>query len=129
MARGVYTTSAIMGTEHLMRLLNDKAEMVRRYGEKMRVKVGYRAYYAIYVHENEQMPHPNGGQAKFLEQPARTMRLELAAMIREDLKKTKAADPMRHALLKAGKALLAASQELVPVDTSYLKNSGYVEID
>lgn len=51
------------------------------------------AYYAIYVHEDLNVYHPNG-QAKYLEQPARERRRELRQIVREEVlrsakKKTK----------------------------------------
>jgi len=86
--------------------------------------VGYSAPYAIYVHEDLQANHPNGGQAKFLERPARQMRNELGTKIRGDAEH---GIGLKVANLNAAKALLAASQPLVPVDTGALKASGFVQ--
>jgi hypothetical protein len=71
-------------------------------GLKTEVTVGYTAAYAIYVHENREMklkgeprppPHkglywdPQGrGQSKFLEQPARTLKDTLRAIILKEMK-------------------------------------------
>ena len=48
------------------------------------VDVGYTAHYAIYVHENLNVHHPNG-QAKYLEQPANERRAEIRKMVRDEV--------------------------------------------
>jgi hypothetical protein len=40
-------------------------------GKKISVRISYNTEYAIYVHEDLEAFHPNGGQAKYLEQPLR----------------------------------------------------------
>lgn len=99
----------------------------KRYGADpvSRYVVGYKQEYAVFVHENLEAHHPVG-QAKFLEQPARTMAKELAALIRGLLKAGKA---LRVALLTAGLKLQAASQKLCPVDTGALKNSAFTKLE
>jgi hypothetical protein len=109
------------------------------------VDVGYKAPYAVYVHENREIwppgmrlaeqPRPSGigaywdpqGQAqpKFLEEPTRMMSDELGKQLVQDVK-----DGMkiRDAMKKLGETLLAASQELVPVETGELRDSGFVQI-
>lgn len=89
------------------------------------VLVGYRMEYAVYVHENLEARHPNGGQAKYLEAPARRMRHELGRQVRADMR---AGMTMEQALYRAGLKLQAASQELVPVDTGALKASAFTEV-
>ena len=51
-------------------------------GWKTNVVVGYRQFYAIFVHEDLQARHRPGKQAKYLEEPARIFKqqmLEIAA--------------------------------------------------
>lgn len=65
------------------------------------------------------------GQAKFLEQPARTMRTELADIVG---KAVYARKTMAQALLLAGLALQRASQQLVPIDTGNLRASAFTRL-
>ena len=51
----------------------------------MSVEVGYTQSYAIYVHENLNSNHPNGGQAKYLEQPAREIYPQLLSIVRNEV--------------------------------------------
>lgn len=92
---------------------------------KRTAQVGYAAPYAMYVHENLSMPHPRGGQAKFLEQPARMYAPQIAALVKADLAAGRTLD---EAVLSGGKYLLAQSRKLVPVLTGQLKNSGFVRV-
>lgn len=93
---------------------------------ELTVRVGYGDLpYAIRQHEDLTLSHPNGGQAKFLEQPAREKRPEMRALIEKKLQQRRS---LEDALRAAGKLLLEASQKLVPVDTGALKESGFVEV-
>jgi len=98
---------------------------------KANLQVGYSARYAIYVHENLNIKHPQhsthncGGQAKFLEIPVRRLRKQMALIIRNTIL---AKNGLVQGMLKAGQLLLQESQKLVPVDTGYLKRSGYARI-
>lgn len=111
----------IEGSGAVIRRLRQLAKM---HGSPQ-VVVGYTMYYAVYVHENMNANHPNGGQAKFLEQPAKEMRKELGQIVAKAMKK---GAKLETALLKAGMALQARSQELVPVDTGALRASAFTEI-
>jgi hypothetical protein len=91
----------------------------------MSYRVGYSAPYAIYVHEDLTANHPRGGQAKYLEQPMRTMRRELSEIVARSVR---AKNGLEEGLQRAGETLLAASRSLVPVDTGFLRDSGYVEV-
>lgn len=51
------------------------------------VTVGYTAAYAVFVHENLEARHKKGKQAKFLEQPAREKRPEMAAIIEKEMRR------------------------------------------
>jgi hypothetical protein len=89
------------------------------------VVVGYTQKYAIYVHEDMEAEHPNGGQAKYLEQPMRQLvnSGELAKIITDAYQRSK---DFAKSLLLGGMRILRDSQLLVPVDTSALKASGFV---
>lgn len=89
------------------------------------VIVGYTTAYAIFVHENLEAKHPIG-QAKFLEEPARTMQPELAGIIRGAMQR---GATLTQALLMAGLRLQRESQLRVPVDTGTLKNSAFTELE
>ena len=86
------------------------------------IRVGYTAPYAIFVHENMEAQHPQG-QAKFLEQPMRELRNDIRDLVAEELRD---GAPLDETLRLAGDMLLKASQELVPVATGTLRDSGYV---
>jgi hypothetical protein len=86
--------------------------------------VGFSAPYALYVHEDLSKVHPVG-QAKFLEEPARTKALDLATTVNQTLRNGKTID---EALLAAANQLLGFAKALVPVDTGFLRDSGYVNV-
>lgn len=94
-------------------------------GKSASFQVAYGTDYGIYVHEDLSMNHPRGGQAKFVEEPARTGRPTMQGIIASTLqpsRKRSLADAVR----RAAQWLLDASQRLVPVDTGRLKRSGRV---
>lgn len=68
---------------------------------------------------------PNG-QAKFLEQPARTMGDVLGKLVASALMAKKT---MAQALLVAGLRLQRESQQLVPVDTGNLRASAFTRLE
>jgi hypothetical protein len=82
--------------------------------------VEYVAPYAIYVHENLLAGHPNGGQAKFLEQPARELRSIIPRKMKEWMQQ---GYTLEQASFFAASLLKDTSQPLVPVDTGRLKRS------
>ncbi len=103
------------------------------------VVTGYTANYALFVHENVEMKlkgqerstkgrywDPQGrGQAKFLEQPVRTLIGELKRIVR-------AATPkigLVKSLLLVALRIQRESQLLVPVDTGNLKASAFTAVD
>lgn len=114
----------VLGLEKLVAQLRAKAAKALK-DNNVSAVVGYTQNYAIYVHENLQAVHPVG-QAKFLEQPARTMARELGQMIVTALKKGLT---MAQGLLMAGLRLQRESQKLVPVDTGALKGSAFTRIE
>lgn len=108
--------------EAVIKALNKGAA---KWGKPAAVIVGYTQSYAIYVHENL-AAHHEVGQAKYLEEPARTYRTTIANVITTALKK--GAD-MVTALLLGGLFLQRKSQELCPVDTGALRASAFTRVD
>jgi hypothetical protein len=84
-----------------------------------KAQVQYLQDYAIYVHEDLEAHHPVG-QAKYLSQPAKDMRKELAATVGTTIAR---GGTTEEGLYRAGLKLQRASQKLVPGDTGALKNS------
>lgn len=97
---------------------------MRQRGKIVRLVVGYSTTYAIYVHENLEVFHANG-QAKYLEQPARTESRTMTGIIRKAMESGRT---LAQSLQLAGVHLLNMSRPLVPVDTGRLKASGFVKI-
>ena len=93
--------------------------------ENVSVIVGYTASYSVYVHENLAATHTNG-QAKFLEEPARTMAKELGQIVKDAMAKGVS---MGKALLMAGLRLQRESQLLCPVDTGNMKASAFTRME
>jgi len=85
-------------------------------------EVGYSAPYAMFVHENLAARHPRGGQAKYLQDPARKYATVMGRMVATRLKQKKG---LTQAMLEAAEFLKGKSQELVPVLTGKLKQSAY----
>lgn len=70
-----------MKIENLNRLLEKlKSRETAAKNQTCSVIVGYTANYAIYVHENLEAKH-TVGQAKFLEEPARRLRGDMANLV------------------------------------------------
>lgn len=111
--------------EKVIDSLSRRHARARRDGSA-RTAVGYSIPYAVRIHEDLEMAHPNGGQAKYLEQPARTHAQELRQIIRQSLR---AGMTFAQASYAAGLRLLQLSQALVPVRTGALKRSGYVRAE
>lgn len=115
-------TSKIEGVDKTVASLKKKAMLVASAGGS--VIVGYTQAYAVYVHEDTEANHPNGGQAKFLEQPARELKKEFGKIIRQAVGK---GYTVVQALLLCGLRLQKESQKLVPVDTGALKASAFMK--
>ena len=90
-----------------------------------KMSVGYTAPYALYVHENRGANF-KVGRAGFLSDVAREMAGELARIASRQLR---AGATMVQRLTAMGAALLAESKRNCPVDTGYLRSTGYVRID
>lgn len=111
--------------EGAQQLSNKLKEKIRE--AKFRdVLVGYSANYALHVHENLEMKHPNGGQAKFLEQPARE---NVDNYLKAFVDSFKTNPDVSQCLLVTGLVLQRDSQELVPVKTGNLKASGFTTFE
>lgn len=114
---------AVTGIDKLCRKLDS---LKKRFQSGNRsVVVGFCQRYATYVHENEKSQH-NTGQAKFLEQPARQMRSDLARIIQQGLEKGLS---LEKSLLLAGLRLQREAQKLTPVDTGALKASAFTAFE
>lgn len=88
--------------------------------------IGYRAPYAVYVHENLNASHAVG-QAKFLEEPLRRLRPDMMRIIENRLRKRKRS--LEDALKAAGQLLFDESQACVPVATGALRESGFMTVE
>lgn len=107
-------------------------QLHEKYGKPVpNVTVGYKAPYALYVHENLEIHHPIhgtrncGGQAKFLTQPARENRPKYASTI---VRSVMRGTSLVMGMLAAGAQLLSDSKKLVPVLTGELRDSGFVNV-
>jgi hypothetical protein len=94
----------------------------KKLGKQGIVNIGFSAPYAVYVHEDMEAIHPNG-QAKFLEQPATIYRKQMISGIAHRVSR---GQPLDQALLEVGTFLLEEAKRLVPVDTGFLRDSGFV---
>jgi len=132
-------TARVSKTKKLEAALTAKARKAS-VDAKGRIRVGFSAPYAMFVHEAVGMVlageprssgigtywSPNGAQAKFVEQPTRLFSKDIGTYITAQVK---AKVPVLKALQKAGELLLKECKRLVPVETGRLKASGYVKID
>lgn len=89
------------------------------------LSVGFAAPYAAYVHENLQAFH-RVGQAKYLEQPMIQYQQEIARIIVYNLNNK---ESLETAVTRAGWFLLNEAKKLVPVDTGFLRDSGFVKVN
>jgi len=139
MPRGVYTQGKrgkSVDADKVLKALRDKIAGIEN-DKIVNVEVGYNTAYALYVHEDLTMNHPNGGQAKFLEEPARTQKQEINKIVVDELKKELGSHAIKgrlkqgafsRALLKGGRFLEKESRKLVPVDTAFLKASSFTTL-
>lgn len=126
----------VYGLEKVMKRFQKELQEAAGDGVRVEGMVGYRAPYAIYVHENLEIDHPLhvdgsgsvrdcGGQAKFLEIPAREMLPTVGAEI---VKMRRNKKGLRFAIQTLCDRLLRASRKLVPVDTGRLYRSGFTKV-
>lgn len=97
----------------------------RNAAKSAKVQVGYTARYAVYVHEDLETTHKNG-EAKFLEKAARKVAPRMRGIVAKYVKQKKG---LLNGLKEAGDLLLAESNKKVPVDTGWLKSSGFVLVE
>lgn len=88
------------------------------------VKLGYRAPYAVPVHERLDLHHKSPTRAKFLEIPLRTEQRKMADIVR---KKLMGRASLVDAQLAAANHVMKVSFRYVPVDTGFLKSSWFIE--
>lgn len=129
-------SAKIYGLERVMKRFQKELQDFAGEGTIVTGTVGYKAPHALIVHENMEVDHPVhldgsgstrdcGGQAKFLEAPARKM----LGSIGRDLSKLKQQKKgLKTSIRIVCERLFAASQKLVPVLSGKLKRSGYVSV-
>ena len=128
-SKGIYGT--IEGVGRLAKRLQTvtrkmhSARVVVGYGDEKTVNASGTSYVA-YVHEDLEMEHLKGGQAKFLSEPAELHAKDIRDYIAMRLKK---GATLKQALGDAGRILLGISKKLVPVDTGRLKESGFTAFE
>ncbi len=149
--------SKITGLKALRQNFNKLSKQAAKDGGKISVIVGYKAKYALNVHEMTKMTlkgkpradfgktkagvsfgggtgkgkywDPQGkAQAKFLEAPARDKTVQ-GIMQKVVIASMKRVPDMKIALVAAGGILQKASMKLVPVDTGNLKDSAFTELE
>ena len=104
-----------------------KLDLLKKvYGLEQNVVLGYRAPYALIVHERLDLYHKPPTKAKFLEEPVRRMQGQIGETI---VKAILSGEPLEQAMLRVGKEVMAESQKIVPVDTGLLKATGFVEFE
>lgn len=106
---------------------NIKRLKENRKGDKRSTfEIRFSAPYAAKVHEDLEMAHPNGGQAKFLEQPLREHGKKISQMIKLLMKQGRT---LRQAILiTANWFLVNYVNPLVPVLTGELVNSARIRL-
>jgi hypothetical protein len=112
----------VMNIKELKKILAIKHTMRAK---RATVAVGYTARYAVYQHENLQYNH-TVGEAKFLEKP---VRMEAHRLTDEFRTRLFAGESLVTALFKTGLLLKELSLPLVPVDTGFLRESAFVEVE
>lgn len=123
--------SMVEGVGATLKALRQARDKYGRYASKPEVSVVYGGTnipYAIIVHEDLEMNHPNGGQAKYLEQPLRENKKRMADIIRSRMGRKRKPMSLQDAMKEACNLLLEKSRPLVPVDTGRLRDSGKVVI-
>lgn len=116
----------IGGLSKLLHTMKEKARRIVRNNPTVSLRIGYTAFYALRVHEDLMMNHPNGGEAKFLEKAIRRNNAEITDIVSREIRNGQS---LSEALFKAGEMIVAESTKLVPVDTGYLRDSWYIQIE
>lgn len=110
-----------------VRELNTKigAQIAKTEFTNKNVAVSFSQEYAIFVHEDMEANHPNGGEAKFLENAVLRNQDAISEKIVTNSKKLN----MGLALYTAGQLIQREAQKLTPVDTGALKASAQTEYE
>lgn len=116
------TYTKLEGVERFQRKLQVLSKRVGK--ERTEVTIGYAAHYALRVHEDLVTPH-RVGKAKFLEGPMRRYRNQAAKIARDAMERKR---PIGEALRLAGDFILRKSKQEVPIDTGFLRDSGFVSV-
>lgn len=116
----------ILGLQKLVAQLRSMAAKSVK-NDNCSVSVGYGTDYAIWVHEILTNKHNPPTQAKFLEQPARTLSSD-GTLARIVLQAKQSGKTMAQGLLLAGLRLQRDSQALCPVLTGNLRASAFTRL-
>lgn len=90
----------------------------------LEVKFGYRAAYAVYVHENPFAFHPVG-KWHYLSDPLKRGRAQMGKIAAQELRRKRSLEDAVAAMLEY---LREKSQEEVPIDTGFLHDSWFVRL-
>lgn len=104
---------------------NTLANRSKRIRGKVSYRIGFTAKYALIVHENKQARFKKG-QAKFLESAVRFFAPKVNGMIARSLRAEKT---LKEAIDAVAKAILEEAKKRCPVDTGYLRLSGYYIVE
>ncbi len=108
----------------LDKVLTGLRNLKKRHKPMVECHISYTADYAIHVHEDMQIFHPNG-QAKFLET---AIRLNLSTMVNYVSQAIQGGKSIEQSLEEVGYLVLMVSNGLVPVKTGFLRASGRVDV-
>ena len=111
----------VKGREKLTRQLQQRSLKGRK---TLAVQFGFRAQYAVYVHEDPFAFHPIG-KWRYLADPLRRGRGQMGKIAKAVLARKKSLEDATYAMLEW---LREASQEEVPVDTGFLRESWFVRL-
>lgn len=88
------------------------------------VQFGYRAKYAVFVHEDPFAHHPVG-KWRYLADPLRRGRGQMGKIMKRELLRKRS---LESAVFAALEWLREASQDEVPIDTGFLHDSWFVRL-
>lgn len=108
----------------LERVIDSLDKRTKEYKAGWQAVVGFTAPYAIYVHEDLTKHHDNG-RAKFLEYAIREHAQEVRRAVAKSLK---SGAKLGSAMSIGANLLLRLARQYVPVDTGFLRDSGYTEV-
>jgi hypothetical protein len=115
----------------LLRQLRD-VYMAGKTEPRATVVVGYTADYAGFVHENMEAHHNPPTRAGWLREKSRTERPHIVKTVIDALQQEGAffyTPTMAGAMFSGGMALKRSCEEIIPIETGYLKESGFVRLD